>query len=45
MPGKRRVKWSQWIGEMKKNSTQSAPNRNNYHATHRNGSESGRARG
>jgi hypothetical protein len=45
MEGKRRVKWSQWKGEIKKNLTQLTVNRNNCLASHTNNSESGRVPG
>jgi hypothetical protein len=45
MEGKRGVKWSQSIGEMKKKLTQLPVNRNNYLSSHRNDSESGRVPG
>jgi hypothetical protein len=44
MPGKREVKWSQSISEMKKNLMEFAINRNNYRANHSRDSENVRAR-
>jgi hypothetical protein len=42
MEGKRGVNWSQSIGEMKKKWTRFRVNHNNYLASHRIDSESGR---
>jgi hypothetical protein len=45
MEGKRGVKWSQSIGEMKKKLTQLGVNHNNYLSSHRNDNESERVPG
>jgi hypothetical protein len=44
MQGKRDVKWSHSISEMKKNLMEFAINRNNYRASHSRDSENERAR-